>query len=57
MTDMKFLFEPKSVAVNGASQDPRRIWYKVVENIVLGGYHGQVYPVKPRGGEIPGHPG
>ena len=56
MTDMKFLFEPQSVAVIGASQDPSKTGYKVLENIILGGYHGQVYPVNPRGGEILGRP-
>ena len=56
MTDMESLFEPQSVAVIGASQDPSKIGYKVLENIILGGYHGQVYPVNPRGGEILGRP-
>lgn len=56
MTDMKFLFEPQSVAIIGASQDPGKIGYKVVENIILGGYGGQVYPLNPRGGEILGRP-
>jgi acyl-CoA synthetase (NDP forming) len=53
MTDMKFLFEPQSVAVIGASQDPSKIGYKVLKNIV-GGYNSDVYPINPRGGEILG---
>jgi acetyl coenzyme A synthetase (ADP forming)-like protein len=56
MTDMKFLFEPQSVAVIGASGDPGKIGYKVLENIILGGYNGRVYPVNPRGGELLGRP-
>ncbi len=50
--DLKPLFEPKSVAVIGASSDPHKIGYKVLSNIIYGGYHGKVYPVNPKGGEI-----
>lgn len=56
MTDMESLFEPQSVAIIGASGDPGKIGYKVLENIILGGYQGQVYPVNPRGGELLGRP-
>jgi len=50
--DLKTLFEPKSVAVIGASSNPHKIGYKVLSNIIYGGYHGKVYPVNPKGGEI-----
>ncbi len=49
---MKYLFEPRGVAIIGASQTPGKIGYKVVENIVVGGYKGRIYPINPRGGEI-----
>jgi len=52
---MKYLFEPRGVAVVGASQTPGKIGYKVVENIVTAGYAGKVYPINPRGGELLGH--
>ena len=55
MTDMKYLFEPRSIAVIGASQDTSKIGYKVLENIILGGYKGAVYPINPHGGEMLGH--
>ena len=54
MDDIKYLFEPRSIAVIGASQDTTKIGYKVFENIVLGGYQHKVYPINPRGGEILG---
>ncbi len=54
-SSMKYLFEPRGVAVIGASQTPGKIGYKVVENIVSAGYSGKVYPINPRGGEILGH--
>jgi len=54
MENIKYLFEPRSIAVIGASQDTTKIGYKVFENIVLSGYQHKVYPINPRGGEILG---
>lgn len=53
---MKYLFEPRGVAIIGASQTPGKIGYRVVENIVVGGYKGKIYPINPRGGELLGLP-
>ncbi|MEA3409476.1 MAG: acetate--CoA ligase family protein, partial [Candidatus Eisenbacteria bacterium] len=54
--DIKYLFEPRSVAVVGASHNPDKIGYKILQNIVEGGYEGRILPVNPRGGEILGLP-
>jgi acyl-CoA synthetase (NDP forming) len=51
---MRYLFEPRSIAVIGASHDTAKIGYTVLENIVLGGYPHKVYPINPQGGEILG---
>jgi acetyltransferase len=48
------LFEPKTLAVIGAAQDENKIGYKILKNILSGGYRGKVYPINPRGGEILG---
>jgi acetyl coenzyme A synthetase (ADP forming)-like protein len=53
--DIKYLFEPRSVAIIGASRDSSKIGYKFVQNITLSGFSGKVYPVNPEGGEILGH--
>jgi len=53
--EIKYLFEPRSVAVIGASLNPNKIGFKIVQNIIEMGYQGKVYPVNPRGGEILGH--
>lgn len=53
--DIKYLFEPRSIAVIGASQDKKKIGYAVFNNIISGGYKGKVFPVSPKGGEIDGH--
>jgi acetyltransferase len=52
--DIKYLFEPRAVAVIGASHDKNKLGYHVIDNIVSGGYTGRVYPINPRGGEICG---
>lgn len=56
MPDVKYLFEPGGVAVVGASPNPGKIGFKLVENLLVGGYTGKVYPVNPRGGEVLGLP-
>ena len=52
--DIKYLFEPRSVAVVGASPIKEKIGYRILENIISGGYKGKIYPVNPKGGEILG---
>lgn len=54
MSDIKQLFEPRSVAVVGASKDPKKIGYTVVHNIISSGYKGKIYPVNPAGGDVLG---
>lgn len=52
--DIRSLFEPKSITVIGASHKPGKIGYTIVDNILSGGFKGEVYPVNPAGGEILG---
>ncbi len=53
---MSALFEPESVAIIGASQNPGKIGYTILNNLVSGGFKGRIYPVNPSGGEILGIP-
>jgi acetyltransferase len=41
------LFNPKSIAVIGASDTPGRIGYSLFRNLTANGYSGTVYPVNP----------
>ncbi|MCK5585585.1 CoA-binding protein, partial [Candidatus Bipolaricaulota bacterium] len=50
--EMKSLFQPRTIAVFGASANPAKVGYRVVENLLKGGYQGTVYPINPKGGEI-----
>lgn len=54
--DIRYLFEPRSLAVIGAARNPQKIGYKIVANILAGGYAGKVYPVNLQGGEVLGLP-
>jgi acetyl coenzyme A synthetase (ADP forming)-like protein len=48
------LLRPKSVAVIGASTDKTKVGNNVLENIIGGGFSGEIYPVNPRATEISG---
>lgn len=48
-------FNPRSVAVVGASAVPGKMGYILMDNIIRGGYKGKIYAVNPKGGEILGY--
>jgi acetyl coenzyme A synthetase (ADP forming)-like protein len=54
LPSIRYLFEPTSIAVIGASHDPSKIGYRVLDNIMSGGYAGDVFPVNPSGGTVLG---
>jgi len=53
---LEAFFDPKSVAVVGASTSPEKLGYAVLENLVNGGYAdvGKIFPINPKAGEILG---
>ncbi|MBI5118959.1 CoA-binding protein [Candidatus Poribacteria bacterium] len=48
------LFEPKSIALIGASKSPTKWGFLILMNLTLGGYKGNIYPVNPKETEILG---
>ncbi|MFW9918216.1 MAG: acetate--CoA ligase alpha subunit [Candidatus Thorarchaeota archaeon] len=48
------LFNPRSIAVIGASETKGKLGNDVLRNIVDSGFSGRIYPINPRGGEIIG---
>lgn len=48
------LLRPKSIAIIGASAQPGKIGYTVVENLIKSGYEGKIYPINPTASEILG---
>ncbi|HSR11787.1 MAG TPA: CoA-binding protein, partial [Thermodesulfobacteriota bacterium] len=51
----KYFFEPRSVAVIGASKTPGKAGNEILVNMQVNGYAGKIFPVNPGGeGEILG---
>ncbi|MEM3208792.1 MAG: CoA-binding protein, partial [Candidatus Micrarchaeaceae archaeon] len=44
-SNLKYVFNPKSVAVIGASRDPKKVGHIILQNYIDGGYPGKIYPV------------
>lgn len=55
-SELKNLFEPKSVAVIGASTTEGKLGYAVFKNLATLGYSGKLFPINPKGGELLGYP-
>jgi len=51
---MKQIFEPRSIAVVGASKTPRKPGYVTVENLLRLGFKGEIYPVNPNADDVLG---
>lgn len=50
--NLEKLFNPKSIAIVGASQKPDSVSYKLMNNIIEGGYTGKIFPVNPKYADI-----
>jgi acetate---CoA ligase (ADP-forming) len=53
LNDMEFFFNPRAVAVVGASAVPTKGGYTILKNL-MNGFKGDIYPVNPRYREIEG---
>ncbi len=45
--DLTSLFNPNSVAIVGASQEPQKLGAIVLKNIIESGFSGKIYPINP----------
>ncbi|WP_316899295.1 bifunctional acetate--CoA ligase family protein/GNAT family N-acetyltransferase [Pseudodesulfovibrio indicus] len=54
VTNLEYLFKPRSVAVIGATNDPRNAGNIVMRNIMAGGFLGPVMPVSSQAEAIAG---
>jgi acetyl coenzyme A synthetase (ADP forming)-like protein len=51
---MKEFFEPRGIAVVGASREPGKLGHEILRNIIESGFQGGIYPVNPKADEILG---
>ncbi|MCS7374359.1 MAG: CoA-binding protein, partial [archaeon GB-1845-036] len=48
------MFNPRGVAIIGASRKPGKIGHEILKNIIEYGYKGEIYPINPKADEILG---
>ena len=53
---LKHLFQPRAVAVFGASERPESVGGRILANLLHGAYTGPVYAINPKHRAIAGHP-
>lgn len=54
MTDLKYLFSPRRIAVVGASSKSGGVGRAVLDNIINSGFKGDIFPVNPKAEKISG---
>ena len=52
--DISYFFDPKSIAIIGASSKPGKVGNNVLKNIVESKYKGKLFPINPKAEEILG---
>lgn len=53
--DLKYLFNPASVAVVGVSRDPRKLGSVILSNLIDAKFKGEIYPINPKYDELFGY--
>ncbi len=56
VSGLEVFFKPKSVAIVGASSDPKKPGNTALKNLVSMGYQGKIFPINPREDSILGFP-
>ncbi|HEY3312626.1 MAG TPA: acetate--CoA ligase family protein [Anaerolineales bacterium] len=51
---LEVFFDPRGIAILGASNDPAKLGYAVARNLIESGYRGNVHLVNPKGGSLQG---
>ena len=54
ISSLDAFFKPKSVAIVGASSDPKKVGNTALKNLVSMGYQGKIFPINPREDSILG---
>jgi len=48
------IFNARSVALIGASDDPKKFGFMTLRSLITAGFKGPIYPINPKGGELMG---
>jgi len=51
---LESFFNPRSVAIVGASRQEGKVGYEILANMIEAGYKGRIFPVNPKADEIKG---
>ncbi len=52
MRKLEKFFNPKSIAVIGASRDRKKLGSQILKNIIFSGFKGKIYPINPKAKKI-----
>jgi len=52
---LDYIFNPKSVAVIGASNEEGKMGWLFLRNVITGGWTGKIYPINPKDPEVQGY--
>ena len=55
VNDIRAVLQPRSIAVIGASTNPKKTGHVLLKNIIVNGFPGDIYPINPNATEILGH--
>ena len=55
INDISYFFDPKSLAIIGASSKSGKVGYNVLTNIIESKYKGKIFPINPKTEEILGY--
>jgi len=51
---IKKMLRPRSIALIGASREPKKLGHITLKNLIEGGFKGRIFPINPEAGEVLG---
>ncbi|MCW4020119.1 MAG: acetate--CoA ligase family protein [Candidatus Bathyarchaeota archaeon] len=51
---LEVFLKPRSIAVVGASREPKKVGHRIFRNLIDSGFQGELYPINPKAEEILG---
>ncbi|MEW5895530.1 MAG: acetate--CoA ligase family protein [Candidatus Omnitrophota bacterium] len=54
LKNLEGLFRPRGLAVVGASTNPDKIGFQIMQNLIAGGFSGGLYPINPKADAVLG---